>query len=223
MKLNLLYITLLFLAPTLRAQNITQEMLMLNNNYTSINSYSASMKVLYYSAENEKIEEESGSYIQHGKYSRYILGPVEVLNFDNELLQLNHKDSIAVYKSSSFNNQSVNPMDNYVKRISNYLKICKDSSVTENGDNKIVHISLKSPIDNMTGITITFSKNYIIQSFEIHLVNNEKIRFEYTNVLFNKNKINKTFKRSDYVVGSGSEIHLQKKYSTYTFNNFSNQ
>jgi hypothetical protein len=158
-------------------QNIKQDLLKLNERYTTIESYSALTKVSYLDTANQVAENE----------------------------------------------QKKDPMEDYLEKVSNYLNICKDSSITVVGDLKTVNIELKHPVDNVLGLKLTFSEDLILRKFEIKLSNLEVVRFEYFNVSFNKNKISKIFNRNDYLKGSGDDVRLNPTYTNYKFNNFSNQ
>jgi hypothetical protein len=205
-------------------QNIKQDLLKLNERYTTIESYSALTKVSYLDTANQVTEEQKGKYIEHDGNSLYVLGYYEVLSFGSELLQLNHTDSTAIYLiNGAENEQKKDPMEDYLEKVSNYLNICKDSSITVVGDLKTVNIELKHPVDNVLGLKLTFSEDLILRKFEIKLSNLEVVRFEYFNVSFNKNKISKIFNRNDYLKGSGDDVRLNPTYTNYKFNNFSNQ
>jgi outer membrane lipoprotein-sorting protein len=228
MRVLFTYIILLILSPVLIGQNVVQnikqDLLKLNERYTTIESYSALTKVSYLDTANQVTEEQKGKYVQHDGNSLYVLGYYEVLSFGSELLQLNHTDSTAVYlNNGTKDEEKKDPMEDYLKKVSNYLKICKDSSITVVGDLKTVNIELKHPVDNVLGLKLTFSKDLILRKFEIKLSNLEVVRFEYFNVSFNKNKISKIFNRNDYLKGSGDDIRLNQTYANYKFNNFSNQ
>lgn len=222
MKRILFHILILGFSSALIGQNIRQELFNLNNYYTSIESYYTSMKVTYFDATGNEEEVQNGHFTQYATSSLYSLGPYEMLSFGNELVQINNTDSTVVYLKNNTDLSKSKPMDNYLKKINNYLKICNDSSIVIGNGFKEINIGLKHAIENITGLRLKFSNKYILSKMELTFINGEKISFEYYNTEFNKNKIKRAFKRSDYLKGENSNLELQNKYSSYKFNNFSN-
>lgn len=222
MKKLLFNILLVCFAGSISAQSIKQEFYNLNQRYLSIENYSASTKVVYFDASGNVEDQQIGKYVQHNNGSLYILGPYEVLSYGQELVQVNNADSTVIYMANNPAPSNRQPMDNYFKRVENYLKICKDSSITNIDGNTELSVELHHAVDNLVALKVNFTKDYILNSMEVKLLNGEKVRFEYHNVSFDKNRINKLFNRDNYLVGTGTDIQLNGKYSAYKFNNYSN-
>ena len=225
MKGLILHISLVLSCFVANAQSITKELYKLNSKYAEFKSYYSQTKVSYLDSSNNVEEVQYGKYVQYGLNSLYILGPYEILTFDKELLQINHNDSTAVFllSTSASTTNKQESLSDYLKKVTNYLKISSDTSLTRENEKITINVQLKYPVDYVVGLKVTYSKDYSLQEMEIKLSNKETIRFEYFNISFDKKKISKMFSRSKYLLGSGADLKLQQKYSAYKFKNFSDQ
>lgn len=212
-----------FLSGLLLGQSIKSEMYKVNQRYTGIESFSANMKIsLLNTFTNEVEEEQFGKYVKYKENTLYSLGPYSVLSFGREALHINNSDSLVIYMGISQVSPEFGSMQSYADKVDAYLKIAKDTAIIKEKDYTEIKIFLKYSVDGIHGLTIRYNKSFLMTSMVLHMDTGYEMKFEYSNIQIDKNKLGKEIRRKDYLIGSGENAQLSEQFKGYRFRNIYN-